>query len=69
MATAPPPSRRAPRQLPAGREPRPPVTSHPGSVAMAAGALGGLVAALETYRGRDRVVSGGERPGGALSYR
>lgn len=45
------------------------VTSHPGSVAMAAAALNGLVAVLETYRGRDRVVSDGERPGGALSCR
>ncbi|NXJ68386.1 PX11C protein, partial [Rostratula benghalensis] len=31
-------------------------TSQPGSVAMAAGALSGLVAALEAYRGRDRLV-------------
>ncbi|NWR46931.1 PX11C protein, partial [Regulus satrapa] len=31
----------------------------PGSVAMAAGALAGLVAALETHRGRDRAVSEG----------
>lgn len=31
---------------------------------MAAGALSGLVAALETYRGRDRVVSGGGGPVG-----
>jgi len=44
MATA-PPSRHAPRGSPAG------------GVAMAAGALGALVAALESYRGRDRVVS------------
>ncbi|KAF1430522.1 Peroxisomal membrane protein 11C, partial [Spheniscus humboldti] len=70
MATAPPPSRRAPRQLQAGRGPRP-VTSHPGSVAMAAGALSGLVAVLETYRGRDRVVRalcyGCQLAGGALA--
>lgn len=63
MATVPPPSRRTPRRL------RACVTSHPGSVAMAAAALNGLVAVLETYRGRDRVVSDGERPGGALSCR
>ncbi|NWT46111.1 PX11C protein, partial [Chroicocephalus maculipennis] len=47
------------------------VTSHPGSVAMAAGALSGLVAALETYRGRDRVVRalcyGCQLAGGALA--
>lgn len=53
MATA-PPSRHAPRGSPAG------------GVAMAAGALGALVAALESYRGRDRVVSAaGGRAGGA----
>ncbi|NXW28399.1 PX11C protein, partial [Phaetusa simplex] len=47
------------------------VTSHPGRVAMAAGALSGLVAALETYRGRDRVVRalcyGCQLAGGALA--
>lgn len=37
-----------------------PRAAQPGSVAMAAaGGLCGLVAALESYRGRDRVVSGG----------
>ncbi|NXT30991.1 PX11C protein, partial [Pelecanoides urinatrix] len=55
---------------PAPGGPRP-VTSHPGSVAMAAGALSGLVAVLETYRGRDRVVRalcyGCQLAGGALS--
>ncbi|XP_029889555.2 peroxisomal membrane protein 11C isoform X3 [Aquila chrysaetos chrysaetos] len=47
------------------------VTSHPGSVAMAAAALNGLVAVLETYRGRDRVVRalcyGCQLAGGALA--
>ncbi|NWR77265.1 PX11C protein, partial [Centropus unirufus] len=60
MATAPPPSRRAPRRD---------VT--PGSAAMAAGALHGLVAGLETYRGRDRLVRtlccGCQLAGGALA--
>ncbi|NWW86073.1 PX11C protein, partial [Rhynochetos jubatus] len=67
MATA---SRRAPRQLQADGERRP-LTSHCGSVAMAAGALSGLVAALETYRGRDRLVRalcyGCQLAGGALA--
>ncbi|NXQ82862.1 PX11C protein, partial [Nyctibius grandis] len=62
MATAPPPSRRAPPCA---------LTPHPGSVAMAAGALRGLVAVLETYRGRDRVVRalcyGCQLAGGALA--
>ncbi|NXT26835.1 PX11C protein, partial [Syrrhaptes paradoxus] len=47
------------------------LTSYPGSVAMPAGALSGLVAALETYRGRDRVVRtlcyGCQLAGGALA--
>ncbi|NXD82455.1 PX11C protein, partial [Halcyon senegalensis] len=51
--------------------PAPPLTSRPGSVAMAAGAFGGLVAALETYRGRDRAVRalcyGCQLAGGALA--
>ncbi|NXW91779.1 PX11C protein, partial [Alopecoenas beccarii] len=46
------------------------LTSHPGSVAMAAGGFSGLVAALESYRGRDRVVRtlcyGCQLAGGAL---
>ncbi|NXI42172.1 PX11C protein, partial [Galbula dea] len=62
MATAPPPSRRPPRR---------PATSPPGSVAMAGGAFRGLVAELETYRGRDRVVRalcyGCQLAGGALA--
>ncbi|NXP10881.1 PX11C protein, partial [Thinocorus orbignyianus] len=45
--------------------------STPGSVAMAAGALSGLVTALEAYRGRDRVVRavcyGCQLAGGALA--
>ncbi|XP_053906222.1 peroxisomal membrane protein 11C isoform X2 [Cuculus canorus] len=45
MATGPPPSRRPLRS-----------DITPGSAAMAAAALGGLAAALETYRGRDRLV-------------
>ncbi|NXF32722.1 PX11C protein, partial [Nyctibius bracteatus] len=61
--TPPPPtSRRAPPCA---------LTSQPGSVAMAAGALRGLVAVLETYRGRDRVVRalcyGCQLAGGALA--
>ncbi|NXE07152.1 PX11C protein, partial [Lophotis ruficrista] len=56
------PSRQAPRRA---------LTSHPGSVAMAAGAFGGLVAALETHRGRDRLVRtlcyGCQLAGGALA--
>ncbi|XP_040393307.1 peroxisomal membrane protein 11C isoform X2 [Cygnus olor] len=44
-----------------------PRAPRPGSVAMAAGGLRGLVAALESYRGRDRAVSGGGRPGKARS--
>ncbi|NXS60161.1 PX11C protein, partial [Brachypteracias leptosomus] len=51
--------------------PAPSVTSSPGSVAMAAGAFSGLVAALETYRGRDRAVRalcyGCQLAGGALA--
>ncbi|NXI62731.1 PX11C protein, partial [Anseranas semipalmata] len=50
---------------------RPAPPSRPGSVAMAAGALSGLVAALESYRGRDRVVRalcyGCQLAGGALA--
>ncbi|NWR60638.1 PX11C protein, partial [Bucorvus abyssinicus] len=69
-ATTPPPSQRAPRRLQAGpRVPPRDVTAE--SVAMAAGALGGLVAALETYRGRDRAVRalcyGCQLAGGALA--
>ncbi|XP_032850623.2 peroxisomal membrane protein 11C-like isoform X1 [Tyto alba] len=61
MATAPPPSRQAPRRRRHIRE----------AVAMAAGAFRGLVAVLETYRGRDRVVRalcyGCQLAGGALA--
>ncbi|NXT82074.1 PX11C protein, partial [Zapornia atra] len=61
-ATAPPPSRCAPRQPGAPRS---------GSVAMAAAGLCGLVGALETHRGRDRAVRalcyGCQLAGGALA--